>query len=160
MDGVHRHLKLAWRWAGTERIYGVSETHGFLPVNRQQVKVHLSMGFSSLGDPSSAWVCSGWKISLWPAGVFSLLHFYGWPTASQPSLLDLCCFICRKNSVKCRLLSSMLWGPWASPFSLLTCEILHAASHCQSGPMLSNYAVLHSVMRVGLRPTNSFSHAT
>lgn len=54
MDGVHRYLKLELRWAGAERIFGVSETHGFLPVNRQQVKVHLSMGFSSLGDPSSA----------------------------------------------------------------------------------------------------------
>lgn len=90
----------------------------------------------------------------------SLLHFYGWPIASQTSLLDLRCFICRKNSLKGRMLPSMLWGPWASPLSLLTCEILHAASHCQSGPILSNYAVLHSVTRAGLRPTNSFSHAT
>ena len=47
-----------------------------------------------------------------------------------------------------------------SPLSVLTCEILQSASHCQSGWIVSNYAVLHSATRAGLRTTNSFSHAT
>lgn len=40
-------------------------------------------------------------------------------------------------------------GALVPSFSVLTCEILQFASHCQSGWIVSNYAVLHSATEPG-----------
>lgn len=142
MDGVHRQLKLEWRWAGTERVFGVPETHGFLPVNRHQVKVHLSMGFSSLGHPSSAWVCSGWKISLWPAGVF--LSFI---STDDPQPLRQAYWTCAVSSVGrtrsragCYPACSGALGP--APFlswPVRSCMLLLTVNQAQSCQIMQCY---------------------
>lgn len=121
---------------------GLVEHSDFLPEKRQWRKVHLSLGFLfRLGDSPPAQVWSSCKTSLWSAGVYFSLHS-PWTT---PGLSDrliglLLHFVCGENSVECRPLPWMLWGPCSKVLSALTCEILQFASHGQSGQIASNYA--------------------
>lgn len=80
--------------------------------------------------------------------------------ASQMSFMDFC-FTSSfgENSVKWRLLPSMLWGPCAKLF----CPDLWDPAVCFSLSIRLNCVKLCSATlshRAGLRPTSSFSHAT
>lgn len=148
MDGATQMaligMKRGW-WL--KDLWDGQHTHGFPPEKRQQVQASLSTGFPSLGNSPPTQVWSQRKTSLWSAGVyfsFASIRPLKWVSWILASFL----FWGRTQSSEgCYPACSGALVP--SFFSVLTCEILQSASHCQSGWIVSNYAVLHSATEPG-----------
>lgn len=131
MDGATQidalRMKMDWPWMDLQ---GCQYAYGFLLVNRQQVNVPLSVGFSSVGNSSPAHIWSSWKTSLWPAGVlFSLSSLWTTQGLSDELTGLLLHWIRGENSVKYRLLPSIFWSPCAKP---LFCPDLWDTAACFS----------------------------
>lgn len=153
-------IRMKRGWWGKD-LWDSQHTHGFPPEKRQQVQAPLSTGFSSLGNSLPLLKFGHNERLLFDQleCIFPLL-LYGQPKASQMSFVDSCfTSFLGENSVKWRLLPSMLWGPCAKLF----CPDLWDPAICFSLSIRLNRVKLCSAThshRAGLRPTSSFSHAT